>query len=108
MPDARSSMQRPADTKPTKWWAFVLAGLANAACNLLSFPPFTLWPLALLAIIPLVWAGCRAHDRPKRAALFAALGTLPFWTYQHLWMWNVAPAGTATGRTTRWPNSGWP
>ncbi len=92
MPAAPSRERRSPPTT-TKWWGYVLAGLAFAVCFTLAFPPFEIWPLTLIALLPLVWAGCKAAHCPRRAALLVSLGTLPFWTYEHLWMWNVAPPG---------------
>jgi apolipoprotein N-acyltransferase len=91
-------MPRPARVRtpplpPAPWWAFVVAGLAYGVCTALSLPPGNVWPLALIAITPLVWAACRANGRVKRAALLVALGTLPFWAFEHLWLWDVAAPG---------------
>ena len=95
MPALPSPPDHELPTPPpgAKWWGYILAGLAYAVCFTLAFPPFNIWPLTLIAIIPLVWAGCRAAGCPKRGALLVSIGTLPFWTYQHLWMWDVAPPG---------------
>lgn len=75
------------------WWGFVLAGLVFGLCFALALPPVSIWPLALVAVTPLVWAACRAQDRAKRAALLVAVGTLPFWAIQEWYMWNIAAPG---------------
>jgi apolipoprotein N-acyltransferase len=71
----------------------VLAGLSYGVLSGLSLPPIGVWPLALAAIVPLAWAGCRGAVGPKRAAALVAIGTLPFWVVEHLWLWAVAPPG---------------
>lgn len=75
------------------WWAFVLAGACYGLLTGLSLPPAGVWPLALIAIVPLVWAGCRGSGVGKRAGLLAALGTLPFWFFEHWWLTDVTAAG---------------
>ena len=75
------------------WWGFVLAGLVFGLSFALALPPVSIWPLALVAVLPLVWAACRAPDRAKRAALLVALGTIPFWATQEWYMWYIAAPG---------------
>lgn len=75
------------------WWAFPLAGLAHALMMALAFPPLNVWPVALVAIWPLVFAGCSAGKRPLLHAALTGLGTFPFWLYVHVWLINVTPAG---------------
>ena len=78
---------------PAPWWAYILAGLFFGVFMALAFPPVCVWPLSLAAIIPLVWAGCRGAEHAKWTAFLTALGTLPFWTFEHTWMWNVTAPG---------------
>lgn len=84
-------------TQPTapvhKLWRFLLAGLAYAALSVMAYPPSALWPIALLAPLPLVWAGCRSRGRPIRAGLLAGLGTLPFWIMGHMYLVQVTAEG---------------
>lgn len=75
------------------WWGFVLAGLVFGACFAIALPPVSIWPLALVAITPLLWAACRAPDRAKRAAVLVAVGTLPFFAVEQFYMWNIAAPG---------------
>lgn len=78
---------------PLPWWAFLLAGLGHALLMALAFPPLNVWPVALVAIWPLVYAGCHAGSRPLRAGLLTAIGTLPFWLFVHVWLLNVTEPG---------------
>lgn len=78
---------------PLKWWALVLAGLSYGLITALALPPVNIWPLAFAALVPLVWAACRLGKRPAIGALWVGLGTLPFWTLQHVWLINVTPPG---------------
>ena len=95
------------------WARPLLAGLAFAALTTLAFPAFGLWPLALIAPGPLIWAGWRAGDlaRPARAVglagrarrlgrrpalaawLGSAAGILPLWLYQEQWTIEVSRLG---------------
>ena len=49
--------------------------------------------MAVVAIGPLVWAGCKGAARPKRTALWTALGVLPFWFIEQMWLINVTEVG---------------
>ncbi len=89
MPPAREQLK----AAPPKWWAFVLAGLCYGLFTALAFPPAGVWVLAVFAPVPLVWAGCRAGQRPVRFALLTALGTSPLWVYEQSWLWEVTKAG---------------
>ena len=64
------------------WWQFVAAGLVHALLALLAFPPVDVWLLAFAAPVPLIWAGCRAAERPLLGAMLAAIGVLPLWFCQ--------------------------
>ena len=48
-------------------WRALLPALASAALAMLSFPPFGLWPLALVAWLPLLLWLPRATPTPRRA-----------------------------------------
>lgn len=86
---------------PGRWWSFVLAGLGYGVLTALSLPPVGLWPLALIALAPLVWAGCSARVGALggrrwgalQAALLAALGTVPLWLVESVWLINVSAPG---------------
>lgn len=85
---------RAASISPqAKSWQYLLAGLIHALLCVLAFPPVGLWPIALVAPAPLVWVGCRCRGRPIRAAFLAAIGTLPFWVFTHLYLLKVASVG---------------
>lgn len=75
------------------WWSFLLAGGGYGVFTALAMPPTGVWPLALVAIIPLVWAGCRASRRAWLSALLCGLGTLPMWLFEHWWLRNVSEPG---------------
>lgn len=61
----------------------------------LAFPRPGLWPLCLVAAIPLMILAARAKGSPKpgRAALGAGLGSLPFWLLTHWYIWDISDAG---------------
>jgi len=68
------------------------AGLMFSVCMTLAFPPIGWSWFAVLAIIPLVrCAACTS--RPWRTALFAGLGSAPFWAFEHRWLIDVTMAG---------------
>lgn len=73
----------------------LLAGLAHSALMALAFPPVGLWPAALAALWPLVWAGLRCGARPARAGLMVFLGTLPFWGWTHNYVIGTSWPGFA-------------
>jgi apolipoprotein N-acyltransferase len=68
------------------------AGLAFAVLFGLSFPPFGLIGLALLAPAPLL-ALARWTSRPGLAGLGVAIAAVPMWAVHHVWIWNVTAAG---------------
>jgi len=76
-----------------KWWHALAGGLTHAALLIIAFPPFSLWGFALIAPAPLVWIGLRAGSAPKRAALFAALGVVPFWAFEQRWAFVSTSVG---------------
>ena len=80
---------------------YVAAGLAHAILTALAFPPADLWPLALLAPMPLIWACLHASTRPDpspgthtrtgpHAGFWTALGVLPLWVFEERWLIDVA------------------
>lgn len=106
---------------PARWWQLVLGGLAYGFITFIALPPVGLWPLALAAIVPLAWAGCRMGRRRFWGSLCVGLGTFPFWFAEHWWMREVTAPGfpvlaaylslysalfawmIATVRATDWP-----
>lgn len=74
-------------------WHAVAAGLLHALLMGLAFPPVGLWPLTLLSVTPLVWVAMRGREAPSRTALWAAVGTVPFWAGSHAWITGVSPVG---------------
>jgi apolipoprotein N-acyltransferase len=78
---------------PAPWWGFLLAGFGYGAMTALAFPPVGVWPLALVALIPLVWAGCRAGGRTRTSALLVMLGVMPMLVLEHWWLLDVTGAG---------------
>jgi len=71
----------------------VLAGVAHGVLLGASLPPVGVWVMALVAVVPLVWAGCRSANRPMVGGLLAGLGTLPIWFYESYWLVNVTAPG---------------
>lgn len=59
----------------------------------LSFPPVSVWPLALLSPVPLLWLAW-STKRPGWAGLGVFLGTLPLWLVHHWWLLDVTAMGT--------------
>jgi len=71
--------------------AFV-AGLLFSLFMTLAFPPVALWGFAFIAITPLVWCAATTQ-RPLRSALYAGLGSAPFWAFEHRWLIDVTIFG---------------
>lgn len=86
-------MKRTAALPRARWYALIAAGLLHGVFLSLAFPPIGLWPIALVSIVPLIWAGCRTGNGIASAALLTALGTLPGWLVQHVWLWNITEPG---------------
>jgi apolipoprotein N-acyltransferase len=69
----------------------IAAGLLHAVLMLGAFPPVDLWPLTVLAPVPLIWAGLRLRDRWM--PLLVGLGVFPFWAYQECWVTDISALG---------------
>ena len=71
------------------------AGLLHAGLMALAFPRVGLWPMCLVAALPLMIVAVRAKGvpRPGRVALGAGLGSLPFWLLTHSYIWHISDAG---------------
>lgn len=89
MTDAPNSPERT----PLHWPRPLLGGLGFSVLTTLSLPPLDLWPLALLALIPLCWAAAAPNLRPARIGIFVGLGVLPLWLYQQFWISRVSFLG---------------
>lgn len=59
----------------------------------LAIPPLNLWPTALLALFPLLWAGARRGARIRRDVVAAGLGVIPLWAFVQFWVLNVSALG---------------
>lgn len=59
---------------------------------LLAGPTLSWWPLALLAVAPLVRAAARA-ERPWRDGLLAGFGAVPLWATWEWWVRDVSGLG---------------
>jgi len=70
----------------------LIAGLLFSVFMTLAFPPIGLWGFAFVSISPLVWCAWTTN-KPWRAALFAGLGSAPFWAFEHRWLVDVTLAG---------------
>lgn len=75
--------------------AFV-AGLMFSLAMMLAFEPFNIWPVVVLAAVPLAWAALHPEigaRRPARTAVFATLGAVPFWAFVGQWVMNISNIG---------------
>jgi apolipoprotein N-acyltransferase len=75
------------------WWQLVAAGLAFSLLACLAYPPLDVWVVAFVTPLPLIWAGCRAAERPLAGALLVSLGVLPLWFFQQRWLIEVTSLG---------------
>lgn len=82
------------------WLPSFVAGLLFSALTAAAFPPVGLWGFVFLAPMPLIWAGVRGgragSDRLRdRVGLpvSVALGALPLWAYEQVWVSQVSGAG---------------
>ncbi len=72
----------------------LLLGVLHGLAMTLAFPPVSWWPFALLSAWPLVRLGARVpHQYAGRAALLAAVGTLPFWAWTHQFVLGSSALG---------------
>ncbi len=70
----------------------MLAGLLHAAAFALAFPPYDLWPLAYIALIPIVLLALRTSSRPK-AVLSVWLTSTLSWLWVQRWLIEVTGPG---------------
>jgi len=85
---ASSALSRPL-------WPFaILAALVAGGLLALAFPPIGVWPVAILIPLPPLWLAARLSHRSRRDRLVVggvfALAMLPFYAWQHAFMWNVS------------------
>lgn len=106
---------KPAGVTKSSW--YFLAGLLHAALMLLAFPPVGVWPCAVIAPVPLIWAGqawgkrlriiapvgANHVGRVRRAIrwiwprisapVLVSLGCIPLHAYAHQWVFDVSEFG---------------
>jgi apolipoprotein N-acyltransferase len=70
-----------------------LCGFAHGILCFLSQPMLSWWSLSFAAVLPMVFVITRSRQSPKSAALFAAIGTLPYWLYTQRWVIEITGAG---------------
>jgi len=70
--------------RPLQWFLAILSG----ALLVLSFPPFSLWPLAWVALVPLYVAVSRC-DGAKAAANLGAVTGLVFYVPSLFWFYGI-------------------
>jgi apolipoprotein N-acyltransferase len=74
----------------------IALGAVHGVLMALALAPVGLWPLALIALVP-VFVACErlscAGARPARGAAWFALGTLPYWLYLHAFLIDVTAPG---------------
>jgi apolipoprotein N-acyltransferase len=73
--------------RPPAWWARLGAALASGLLLAAAYPPYDLGLLALVALIPLLWAWHGAG--PGRAALFGFAAGVVFFGITLAWTSNV-------------------
>lgn len=75
-----------------------LAGFGYALALFLAIPPVGLWPMALVAVLPLhMVADARSAHAPRARLRFrvlgAGIGSAPFWYFTHRWIGDISMAG---------------
>lgn len=78
--------------RPTSWIGALRAGLLHAVLFTLAFPPYDLWPLAYLALIPLALLALRTTSR-LRAVLCVWFTSALAWLWVQRWMIDVTGPG---------------
>lgn len=71
----------------------MICGFAHGVLCFLSQPTLSLWSLSFAAVLPLVIVITRSRIKMRWAAVFAALGTLPYWLYTQRWVYEITGAG---------------
>lgn len=70
----------------------VCAGLLSGVLIGLAFPPFGVWALALVGVLPVMAVAVRAR-RWGWAGVGVGVGSLPMWGVHHAWVWDVSALG---------------
>lgn len=83
----------PSRSSSTSYVWHALAGVLFSIFIVASFPPIGVWPLAFVAVVPLVWSAYHPARRAMLGAACVSLGTLPMWFYQERWLINVTQEG---------------
>jgi apolipoprotein N-acyltransferase len=83
----------PTPIKPRAWRWPLLAGLAHSILMWLAFAPVGWWVCVLVAPVPIFLAALCRDMSPIKAALWCALGVLPFWVLTEWWILDVSAAG---------------
>lgn len=70
----------------------MIAGVLHAGAFALAFPPYNLWPLSYLALIPIALLALRATSRPKAVLSVWLVSTLA-WLWVQRWLIDVTGPG---------------
>lgn len=70
----------------------MIAGLLHAGSFALAFPPYGVWPLAYVALIPLALLALRTTNRPKAVVSVWVMSTLS-WLWVQRWLIDVTGPG---------------
>lgn len=84
------------EARRTALAAGVAAGLLHGGLMLAAFPPLFIWPLALLAAVPLTVAAAMhrgPRSRPWWVAVGVMLGSAPAWSWLHRFLVDVTLPG---------------
>jgi len=76
----------------TSWIGATAAGALHAVAYALAFPPYDLWPLAYVALIPIVLLALRTSSRTRAATAVWLTSTLS-WLWVQRWMIDVTGPG---------------
>ena len=90
-------------------WLLSLLALLSGGLLALCFPPFGLYPLAWVALVPLLWALARAR-RPRQGAWLGLLAGLVFFgaLHRYLLMYGLLPTFlVAVFQALPWVLFGW-
>lgn len=71
----------------------LLCGFAHGLLCWLGQPSVSLWATAFFAVVPLVLVIAKTRIPPRWAALFAAIGTLPYWAVTQRWVFDITSVG---------------
>lgn len=80
------------DNRKTTWRFCLAAGLAHAVMLVLAFPPYDLWGLAPISLLPLTLLALRSTSR-FRAVFATWLSSAAVWLWPDRWLIDVTPPG---------------